>query len=424
MTRRRAAGTAAWVGLAALVSGLGGYVMLIVVARGVPAAEFGAFSTFWSFVLLLALGWFQPIEQETARRIAPQPDVAGRPRLLRTVWRYAAGAAVIALIAIAASVLATGSGADGQNAPGGGWLPWPLPLPTALAALVFMVMFPVRAVVSGRHRPVVYAWIVLTDGVLRIGLPLLLLLLGAPMIWFAFAAVLAYLLSLAPAVGELRAVRRMELPAVRFGAFSGATLRVVVAAFAIQAMLASPVLLSAVAAPDDPTLAGKAMAVFTLARIPVFLYYAVQAIYLPRVARAHEHGTGAVRLVALAVIAALVLGGLTVLGAAFFGDWFVGLLFGPDLVLGRTAETILAAGAACFLLALVLSDASLAVGRHTRLVAVWLPSLALGLLAFLIPAAPAIRVGLPLLVGAGVAAVAFGVLSVRALRAAPRGASE
>ena len=410
MSRRRTLRTAGLVALAAVVGGLGSYVMLIVVARAVTPAEYGAFSTFWSLVIVLGLGVYQPLEQETSRRIAPTHPEPGRPRLLRTVLAVAATLTVVVVALLAAAAPA---------AQRGGLLDWPLLAAAAVTSVVYAAAFPVRGIVSGRHRAGVYASIIAADGLLRIVIPLVLAAVGAAMPAYAFAVPVVLLLAMAPAIGELLRVRHEALPEARYGAFAGSALRIIVAAFAVQAILSGPVLLTGFAAPEDPALAGRVLAVLTLSRIPVVIYQSLQVMYLPRVARAHAHGGHPGRVVALVAGAAAAVGVVMVLAFWLLGDWIVGVLFGAGIVLGGDVELVLAGGSALFLVALVLSDACVATGRHTALVAVWLPALAVGAAAFLLPIPePAIRVSVPLLAASAVAAAAFAALLWRS-RAAP-----
>ena len=410
MSRRRALGTFAWVAASAVIGGIGSYVMLIVVARAVTPAEYGAFATFWSLIALLGLGVYLPIEQETSRRIAPIAVEPGKPQLLRTVFAVSGTLTLIVLIVIA--MLSPAWVASG-------FLNWTLIAAIGITIVLFTFSFPIRGIVSGLHHPARYAATIAADGLLRIAVPFVLLAVGSGVGVYAFAVPVILVLAMLPTLPDLLSVRRMRLPAATYGSFAGSALRIVLATFAIQALLNAPVLLSPVAAPDDPALAGRVLAVITLARIPIIIYQSVQVLYLPRVARAHEHGGHAGRIIAVAAAAALAVGVVSVLALAFLGEWVIGLIFGEGIVLGGAVEIVLALGAAIFLVAQVLSDACVATGKHTTLVAVWIPALVAGALAFLIPLEPALRVSLPLLVGSTVAAVAFAIVLTLTLRRRP-----
>lgn len=400
---------AAVVGSGGLLAGLGSYVMLVVAARGLSAEDYGAFSTYWSVVILLGLGVYLPVEQETARRIASVPPRPGRPGLLRSV-------AIVSAALTAAVLLVLGALVAGGAA--GDWMPVALVAATAVTALVYAILFPVRGVVAGRHRSEVYSAVFAAEGLLRIVLPLALLAVGAPLVGYAFVVPVVLLVSMLPALGELRSVRRQALPDAPVRVFAAATLRIVVAALAIQAVLNSPVLLvGAVGA--DQALAGRVLAVLTIARIPLLVYQAFQqSVYLPRLARAKAQGGAPLRVVGAVAAAGLGVGVVVVGCFWLLGDWAVALLFGPDLVLGGPAQLVIAGGASLFLVAQILSDAGVALGRHNALVAVWVPSMLVGFACALLPLEPGLRVALPLLVASGIAAVAFAVVLRRAARAA------
>lgn len=413
MSRGRLLQTAGWVTLAAIIGGLGSYVMLIVVARSVTPAEFGRFSTFWTVVLVLGLGLYQPLEQETSRRLAPTSDQTGRPLLLRTVGAFVAILTGVVVVVVAAS----GAWLDAN-----GVLDWPLLIAVALTCVAYAFVFPIRGVVSGRHRPYVYASMVATDGLLRIVIPVALALAAIGVAGYAFAVPVIVLLAAVPAIGELQRVRHQHLPATTIGSFSSSAMRIIVAAFSIQALLGAPVLLASVAAPNDPALPGQILSVLTLARIPVLIYQSLQVLYLPRVARAHALAEHPGRIIGAAAAAAVIAGGLMLLAFSLLGSWVIGVLFGPQMVLGTDIQLLLAAGSGLFLVALVLSDACVATGRHTTLVAVWIPSLAVSIGLFaLSDAAPGLRASIPLIGGSAVAAVSFAI--VLAIGARPQSSS-
>lgn len=414
MGRRRLMTGFAAVGAGAAIAGVGSYVLLIVAARSLAPDDYGSFSTYWSIAVILGFGLYLPIEQETVRRIAPVPSEPGSPRLLSTVAVVAAAATGLLLVVLA------GSAWWSIDA---GFLSASLLAAVAATGVAYAVLFPVRGVVSGRHRPAVYAGILSTEGALRIVLPLLLALAGAPVEAFALAVAAAALLSVVPAIPELLAVRSIALAPARFSGFAGAVAHLVVAALAAQALINGPVLLARAAAPDDPVLAGQVLALLSLARIPTFVYQAAQVLYLPRVAQRFAAGDirGSSQIVLATAGLALVIGAVVGVVLMLAGDTILAWLFGPAMVLHGIGRALLIAGSALFLVALVLSDAAVAIGRHRAVSTTWLVSVATGLVVFLLPIDATARVGASLFAGAAVAAVSFSLVVARAHRALERG---
>ena len=182
--------------------------------------------------------------------------------------------------------------------------------------------------------------------------------------------------------------------------FSGRFLRLVVAALAVQLLLNSAILIAKATAPEHPALAGQLLACITLARIPVFAYQVMQVLYLPRMARAHAEGRrdAARRTLLTAGVLASFGGILTVVVMGLGGGVLTAVLFGPDLVLETAPRIAIAVGVAVFLVALVLSDGALAIGRHRLVVRSWVTSV--GLAAVVVAVSPDVQtaVTLPLIV--------------------------
>jgi O-antigen/teichoic acid export membrane protein len=404
------------VAASAVVSGIGSYVLLIVVAKNVSATAYAEFAVFWSIAVTVGLGAYYPVEQETAR------DFAGRERrpggrLRRVAFGFAAiltavlVAAAVVLLAFPAAVSFVGSAG--------------LLLALGVAFLGYTAQFPARGILSGARITDGYASIVSLEGVLRIALPLGVALLGFtdPAV-FALTVGVAAALSAGPAA--LRRFRVDGSPDARMTAFSSRALRLIVAALAIQLLLNSGVLIARSLDGAEPALAGQILTSLSIARIPVFAYQALQVLYMPRLAAAWKAGDhGAARRTILFVAGAIVLVGVVaVLGMFWLGPWAIGLFFTPELVLATGPLVLLTAGVSVFLLAQALSDAALACGGHTVLVSTWIgAAIVAGVSVALIPD-PALRAVAPLLIGSAVAVASFSVFLVTRLRrAAPSGFS-
>ena len=132
---------------------------------------------------------------------------------------------------------------------------------------------------------------------------------------------------------------------------------------------AGPVVVQ-LADPDDPAAAGRFLAAFIVARAPLFLFASVQAALLPRLstlaALGDLRGFGDVLRRILVVVAGV--GAAGVLGSLVVGPEAVRLLFGSDYALPRADMALLALGAGVFMVATVLAQACVALGRHASAV--------------------------------------------------------
>ena len=117
-----------------------------------------------------------------------------------------------------------------------------------------------------------------------------------------------------------------------------------------------------------------------LARIPLFMFQAVQAALLPRLSRLAAVGelgefrAGLKRL----LMVVLVVGVVGTLGALVLGPFVIEVVYGADLT-GRTLA-MLALGSACYMVALALAQAVIALKGHALVALGWF----IGVVAFLL----------------------------------------
>jgi O-antigen/teichoic acid export membrane protein len=190
-------------------------------------------------------------------------------------------------------------------------------------------------------------------------------------------------------------------------------------AFALMNL--GPVVVELLASDAQGEAAGRFVNGVVIARIPLFLFQAVQASLLPKLsALAHSGHLGDFRngLRRLLVVVA----GLAVLGTvvgAVMGPFAVEVMF-PTADLGARTMGLLAAGAGLYMLAMACAQAVIALGGHGDQAIGWASGLAA---LFLAVAAGShldlfLRVELALLAGSAVALVVVGGLLVRRLAGA------
>jgi len=184
--------------------------------------------------------------------------------------------------------------------------------------------------------------------------------------------------------------------------------RLMVAASSMQTLLNSGTLVAKLAAgPGQAALAGRVLAVMTIARLPVLLFQSLQPVYVTRIATRwhHQDRRGVRRLL-------VVLGGATgclaitlVIGAAVVGPWATSLFFGPRYELDRGSMVLVALGIGVYLIASVATDSGIAVGLHRVIISTWAAGLLVGAVVVVIMSSLLAKVTLPLIIGASLAGI-------------------
>jgi O-antigen/teichoic acid export membrane protein len=242
----------------------------------------------------------------------------------------------------------------------------------------------------------------------------LLLLLGttaaSPYVWLlAVAPALGVLLTLPPAA-DLRPGPPQPVGEVaqHLGLLLGT------AAVSGAMVNSGPVLVELLGGGSGPD-AAVFLAVLVVARVPLFVFAAVQAVVIPSLATARVAGAAAYRRVLLrlyGVVGLLALAGVLVFGLA--GPELVRLSFGPGYDAGRDVALLLSLGAGAFMLATFSGQALVAAARHRDALLGWVVGAAV--LAAVTAVVPdlQLRVAGGLLAGS-LAALAVMVVSLRAV---------
>ncbi|MCP2245466.1 Polysaccharide biosynthesis protein [Lentzea aerocolonigenes] len=337
-----------FVGVCVVLSGLLVNAYLAVVARNVSPAEYSDFGAFWSIALLVGFGAFLPVEQELARL---------GPRALRS-------AAVVALaMAVVECALAVF-------------------VSPAVVVLCFLSagQFLVRGVLIGSGKLAWHGGLLVVDTALRVVFALLAGWLGATTsAQFEWTLVAAVAVAHLPVLAGLWWQGESEVP-VRDVARAVAPL--LVGSVCAQLLLNGiPVLVTAVAAPDERARAGVFLAAFLLARVPLFVAVPLQTALLPVITGKSE------RAVVTRLAAALALIGAAGVALAFtIGPWLVRLVFGPLYAVSSVDLALVALGVVAHLGLIVTTQALVAGARHSRVAWSWLAGVATAAVTFaLIP---------------------------------------
>ncbi|MCH2434229.1 MAG: hypothetical protein MK184_09365 [Acidimicrobiales bacterium] len=409
-------GTAA-IGGGLVVNGLTAYAFITIAARDLGAEAYSPVGLLWAMSFLLGPGFFQPLEQETARIIASRARAGVGP-----VVRSAA--VVGGLVALPLALLATVSGPwlvddffDGEV-----WLLVGLLLVVTGLGMAHLV----KGVLAGLGRFNGYARYVMGEGVGRLVVLLLVLVVLSRGLSGPLSGVGAYGLAigLAPFVGigvALVGQRGLFVPGppAHLGDLSRAFGALLVASVATALVLnVSPLaveVLADVGQEDEP---GRFLNALLVARIPLFFFQAVQASLLPQLSGLAGSGRYGELWATLRRLLALVasIGAVAVAGAAVLGPWVVEMAFGGEFAVGRRDMVLLTTSSGVLMLVLALAQALIACRSQARVALAWV----VGVAAF--PVAVALfddlflRVEMGLIATVSVTALIMSVMLVRRLR--------
>ena len=370
------------VGIGSAVLGASGYVFLTLTAGAVSTADYAAIASLYLLVALVGPGLFMAVEQETTRLVSRWQALGHGPRdVVGQVARMTAGLLGVALVfLVAAEPLLVDRVFNGRISL---WL--------ALLASVIGCggAYLLRGVLAGQRRLIAYGVVIGTDGLARI----------VPCLAFAiagFASAAPYgvawgfgsIASLAVALALVRV--RGSGPVLSWRVLFTATGWLITAwGLSLAVANLAPIVVTGLM-PDDPAQAGLFAFAFVLARVPLFVLYAVQPILLPMLSRAAANRdlTGLSRALRQAGLVVAALGAVALLTTAPVCLWLIGALFDHGVSLSGWVITLLAVGTVLAMLVQVVQPALLAVASHRAIAAAWFAGSVCFAVAFLLPVGP------------------------------------
>ena len=362
------------VGIGLLVAGLSSYAFFKVGQEALGKDDFKPIVALWFATFVLAPGFFLPLEQEMGRALAHRRalGVGGRPVVARVVPLGLGVAGLIVAALAGVSRIATREFFEGYA------------LVTAALVVAFLSYAPThlaRGICSGEGRFAAYGIVMGTDGFVRVT--------GSVIMWQAGVenvGAYAMLVALSPLVGVLIVAARGGLRTdpgpeapwtevtpnlgwLLLGSIMGAGL-----------VNAGPIAIDILASADEAEKVTRFGNGVLLARVPLFLFQAVQAALLPRLARLAAQGdltefrSGFRRLMFVVVV----VGVFGAVGSFALGPPVLDLVY--DGGLDRRTLTLLALGSALYMVALATAQAVIALHGHARVGVGWLA----GMLGFLV----------------------------------------
>jgi O-antigen/teichoic acid export membrane protein len=362
------------VAIGLVISGVASYAFFKVGQQALGKEDFKPIVALWFTTFALVPGFFMPVEQEVGRALAHRRALnqGGRPVVQKVLPLMLGMLALLMIVVVAASGWITNDLFEGYG------------LVTLALVFAFMSYAPfhlARGICSGSGRFPPYGLLMGLDGITRTA--------GCIVLWLAGVdAVGAYALVvvLAPLVGivvvlSMGSLRTDDGPPAEFSEITPNLGWLLGGSILAAALVnAGPLGIDILASADE---AAKVTAFgngVLLSRVPLFLFQAVQAALLPRLARLAAKGdlgefrTGFRHLMVVVV-------GVAVVGTV--GSFLVGppvLEYVYDGGLDRRTLTLLALASGLYMIALATSQAVIALQGHSFVTYGWAAGMATFLL--------------------------------------------
>lgn len=354
------------VGIGLLVAGVTAYLFLKVakVALGSDQAV-QPIASLWIATFALAPGFFLPLEQELARTLAHRRALGqgGKPVVARVRTLGIGLAVLVTVAALAASPLIVSGYFDGD---------WILLIALIMAFAAYAPAHLSRGIASGNGRFNAYAIVMGADGAVRIILCAALAIFGVKTVGlYGFAVAISPL----PGVLWVKAKGALRTEPGPPASWAEVTPNLgwllLGSVFAAALVNAGPLAATLLAKDDQKDLVTRFTYGVLLARIPLFLFQAVQAALLPRLSRLAarneiaEFRAGFAKLMKLVLVVGLV--GTT--GAFLLGPFVIQRFYSARLP--RNTMAMLALGSALYMVALAIAQAVIALRGHALVALGW-----------------------------------------------------
>lgn len=397
------------VGLGLLIAGISSYAFFKVGQLALGKEDFKPIVALWFATFILAPGFFLPLEQELGRAIAHRRALGqgGQPVVRRVVPLGLGMATIVILTVLGLAPLLTSEFFEGEV------------FVTVALVIAFASYAPAhlaRGICSGTGRFGSYGVVMGADGLARIAGCVALWLIGVDTVGsFAMVVAIAPLVGVAIVAGRGSLRTQPGPPASWTEVTPNLGWLLLGSVLAAGLVNAGPIAITLLASSGESAKVTQFGNGVLLARVPLFLFQAVQAALLPRLARLAAQGdltefrVGFRRLMVV-VVAVGVLG---VSGAFLLGTWALEVVYEGGL--GRRDLTLLALASAVYMVALATAQAVIALHGHALVAAGWVA----GMTSFVVVTAVSsddlfLRVELGL-VASSIAALAVFTVALRSL---------
>jgi O-antigen/teichoic acid export membrane protein len=395
------------VGIGLFIAGISAFIFFKIGQQALGQAGFKPIVAMWFIAFSLAPGFFLPIEQEVGRALSHRRALhqGGRPVVQRMIPLAITMLVVLAVIIAIASSYLTEHLFDGYS--------------SVVACLVLILvsyapMHLARGICSGSQRFGSYGIIIGADGASRV--------IGVAVLWALgvdSVGAFALMIALSPLVGVVGVGLFGKLhtdtgpPAPWSEVTPNLGWLLMGSLFGAALVNAGPITVDILGTNAKPELITQFGNAVIFARLPLFLFQAVQAVLLPRLARFAAQGhldefRSSLRRLLVLVVGVGVFG---TVGAFAIGPPVLKLIFDGDI--DRRTLTLLALSSALYMVAVAFAQATIALRGHALAGIGW----ALGFISFVALAAWSsndlyLRVEIAL-VGSSVVALASFMLALR-----------
>lgn len=396
------------------ILGLSAYAFLGLAARGLDLVAYAELSVLWTLYNVVGPGLFSPMELEVGRAVADRRarGVGAGPVIRRAAQVCVAAVAILVIVTIALSSVLSDQLLGGSE----------------LAVVALLIGWPAaaaaylsRGVLAGHQRFARYAVQLGLEGVLR---TLLAVLLFVAAVQSAGAYGLLLGVAALVAVGctvPWHGRSAQPGPPAPWGELGGALGWLLTTSLLGQLLVNSgPVVVALSQDSDDRLLAGPVLAGIVLTRLPLFLFTAVQAVLLPRMADLLGRGELAAFKVQLSRLLLLVagVGAAGCLAAGTAGPILLRLAFGEEFRLSGAVLAGMALASALYMVAVVLNHSLIALQAYASATLGWVSGVVVFGAALLVADTVLGRAVWSYAAGCGAVVVCLAVLLLTKLRVA------
>lgn len=354
------------VGIGLFIAGITAYAFFKVGQLALGKEDFKPIVALWFATFALVPGFLLPVEQELGRALAHRRALnhGGRP-VVRKMLPLAGGLSSVLVVAtLIASPWMTRNLFEGH---------WIVTVSLLLTIVAFAPMHLARGIASGSGRFTAYGLILGIDGATRIISCIVLWQLNVTSIGaYALAVALSPIVAVV-AVSIRGDMKTQDGPSAEYSEItpnlSWLLLGSVMAAALVNAGPLGVDVLAHSGDAEKVTAFGNGV---LLARIPLFLFQAVQASLLPRLARLAAKGDLTEFVQGLVLLLKIVVGVafLGTAGAYLLGPWALEIMY--DGGLDRRTLTLLALASGLYMLCIALAQAVIALKGHRWVAIGWL----------------------------------------------------
>ncbi len=358
------------IGSGLLVGGVSIYVFFRLGQEALGQDGFKPIVSLWFVMFALVPGFFLPLEQEISRAVAHRRALGDGARpVLRKVLpvAFAIAVALVAGVALTHTRLTTdlfeGSGV--------------VTVALAIALVGYAPFHLARGMCSGLASFRTYSVMIALDGVLRVALAAAFLIAGIDRVGPYAVMVAVVPLAIAAVVFATGRVRGDEgTPATWSELAPNLGWLLIGTLFAGALINAGPLTVDILGANSEPAQVTRFANAVLLARVPLFLFQAVQAAMLPRLTRLAALRDAAEFSAVLRRLFVLVggVGVVGVVGAFAVGPWVLELVYEGGI--DRRTITLLAFSSAVYMLAQACAQSVLSMSGHVLVASGWVLSFA------------------------------------------------